>query len=231
LLIGGAPQAATLVGSGTARTEVRAVDSFQAIAQHGAIDVVVRQAAREGVQVRADDNLLPLVQTVIEERGGVRTLRIEFKRGESIQPRTPVVVTVDVVLLNALASSGSGDIAVEPLKTPALAVSLSGSAAASLRRLDTDRLGISIAGSSDVQLSGRATRLDLTVSGSGQVRASELAADDVKVSIAGSGDANVAANKTIGVSIAGSGTVECVGAAALVEHRVAGSGSVRQRQP
>lgn len=227
----GSAQAATLNGSGTAATETRAVSGFQAISLRGGIDVVVRQGSSEGVQVRADDNLLPLVQTVVEGTGDTRTLRIQFKPGESLRTRTPVVVTVDVVKLTALASSGSGDISVEALKTPSLALSMAGSSDARLRQLDTEQFSISIAGSGDVQASGRAAKLEVSIAGSGDVRTRELAAAEVSVSIAGSGDASVAAQKTLSVSIAGSGDVEYVGAAVLARSRIAGSGSVRQRQP
>ena len=227
----GSAQAATLDGSGKAATETRALSGFQAISLRGGIDLVVRQGSSEGVQVRADDNLLPLVQTVVEGTGDARSLRIQFKPGESLRTRTPVVVTVDVVKLTALTSSGSGDISLEPLKTPTLALSISGSSDAKLRQLDTEQLSISIAGSGDVQARGRAAKLEVSIAGSGDVRTRELAAGEVSVSIAGSGDASVAAHKTISVSIAGSGDVEYFGAATLARSRVAGSGSVRQRQP
>jgi hypothetical protein len=227
----GPAQAATLDGSGRAATETRALSGFQAISLRGAIDIVVRQGSSEGVQVRADDNLLPLVQTVVEGTGDARTLRIQFKPGESLHTKTPVVVTVDVVKLTALASSGAGDILLEPLKTPSLALSISGSSDAKLRQLDTEQFSISIAGSGDVQASGRAARLEVSIAGSGDVRTRELAAGEVSVSIAGSGDASVAAQKTISVSIAGSGDVEYIGPATLAQSRIAGSGSVRQRQP
>ena len=54
-------------------------------------------------------------------------------------------------------------------------------------------------------------------------------ADDVDISSAGSGDAGVQANKTLSVSIAGSGDVEYSGAATITHSRIAGSGSMRQR--
>ncbi|MES2957951.1 MAG: head GIN domain-containing protein [Pseudomonadota bacterium] len=229
-LIGGA-HAATLEGSGKSATETRALGTFQSISVRDGIDIVVRQGSSEGVQVRADDNLLPMVQTVVEGSGEARSLRIRFKPGESLRTRSPVVVTVDVIKLTALASSGSGNISVEALKTPALALSISGSSDAKLHQLDTDQFNISIAGSGDVHASGRATRLEVSIAGSGEVRTRELASSDVSVSIAGSGDASVAAQKSISVSIAGSGDVEYVGAATLAKSRIAGSGTVRQRQP
>lgn len=222
---------ATTVGSGKATNENRAVSGFQTISLRGSIDVVVRQGNSESVTVRADDNILALVQTEVEGSGATRTLRIQFKSGESVRTKTQVVVTVDVVNLEAIASSGSGDITIEALKTPTLTMSISGSSDATLKQIDTERLSISIAGSGDVQASGRAARLAVSIAGSGDLRTSALQAGDVSVSIAGSGDASVTAQQTISVAIAGSGDVEYGGGATLARRSVSGSGSIRQRQP
>ena len=97
-----------LNGSGRAATQTRPLSGFQAISMLGDIDVVVRQRGSEGVQVRADDNILPLVQTWVEGSADSRTLRIQYKPGESLRARTKVVVTVDVMKLSAVASAGSG---------------------------------------------------------------------------------------------------------------------------
>ena len=68
-------QAAT-TGSGALATETRNVTGFSSIALRGSIDLVVRQGEREAVQVKADDNILPLVQTLVEGSGDAKTLRI-----------------------------------------------------------------------------------------------------------------------------------------------------------
>ena len=230
-LLAPGPALAATTGSGKALSETRAVSGFQAIALPGSIDVVVRQASSEGVQVRADDNVLPLVQTLVEGSGDTRTLRIQFKAGVSVRTKTPVVVSVDVIKLSAVSSSGSGNIRIEALKTPQLSLSISGSSDARLQQLDTDQLSVSIADSGDVQASGRAGKLDVSIAGSGDLRARELAAGEVSVTIAGSGDASVTAQKTLSVAIAGSGDVDYGGGAVVTNKRIAGSGSVRQRQP
>ena len=230
-LLAPGPALAATTGSGKALSETRAVSGFQAIALPGSIDVVVRQASSEGVQVRADDNVLPLVQTIVEGSGDTRTLRIQFKAGVSVRTKTPVVVSVDVIKLSAVSSSGSGNIRIEALKTPQLSLSISGSSDARLQQLDTDQLSVSIADSGDVQASGRAGKLDVSIAGSGDLRARKLAAGEVSVTIAGSGDASVTAQKTLSVAIAGSGDVDYGGGAVVTNKRIAGSGSVRQRQP
>lgn len=220
---------ATVTGSGTVATQTRQVSDFQAIKLAGSFQVKVRQTGREAVEVKADDNLLPLIETVVESDGSTRTLHLRWKRGENVRTRNDVVVTVEVAKLGAVASVGAGDLTIDGLKTPSLALSLSGSGDARVNDLSTDSFDLSISGSGDVRASGKATKLKIGVAGSGDVQTTGLKADDVAVSIAGSGDVAVHADKTLEVSIAGSGDVVYTGEAA-VKSRVAGSGGVARRK-
>jgi len=216
-------------GSGKVVSETRAVSDFDAIAQSGDIDILVRQGAREGVQIQAEDNLLPLIETVVEQRSAGRTLMIRFRKGENIRSHKPVKVTVDVIHLTSVATAGSGDVVVEALKTPSLRLALSGASDAKLQGLTTEHFEIHISGSGDVAARGSATQLKLSIAGSGDADLADLTADDVSVRIAGSGDAKVTANKALSVSVAGSGDVSYGGAATAVKTSVAGSGSIQRR--
>jgi hypothetical protein len=218
-----AAQAAT-TGSGRSLSETRPVAEFTSIAVGGSIDVVVSQGEKTTLQVQADDNLLPLLETSVESG----RLKIGWKRGESVQHRNAVRVTVVTPKLTALSAAGSGDLKLQAFSTPALKLSVAGSSSASLAGLSTDDLGISIAGSGDVRGSGKAGKMKISIAGSGDVKLIELKADDVGVTIAGSGDAEVFARKTLNVSIAGSGDVVYAGDA-VVKSSVAGSGSVKKR--
>ena len=221
-------QASPLAGSGRTATETRSLAEFQAVALSGSMDLVVRQGATQSVQVEADDNLLPLLETVVESTRHGATLRVRWKKGQSVYTRSKVNITVVVPKLSALSASGSGDMKLEAFNTPALKVSLSGSGDAKLQGLTTGELGISISGSGEVGANGSATRLKVSIAGSGDVRLADLKSDDVTVSIAGSGGAAVNANQTLEVSIAGSGDVSYTGNA-VVKSKVAGSGSVNKR--
>ncbi|MBS0447191.1 MAG: DUF2807 domain-containing protein [Proteobacteria bacterium] len=217
-----------IAGSGHVQTEARNVGSFRAIESHGSMNVVVRQGARVAVEVRADDNLLPLVETSVVDRNGVPTLQIDTRAHASYHTRNDIVVTVDAVALQAIGSNGSGDIQVDALKTPALKLDMRGSGDVRLKQLDTDDFTVRVAGSSDVQAAGRAGKVTLSIAGSGDIDTAKLEADDVQVKIAGSGDASVNAHRTLGVAIAGSGDVTYVGDA-TVKSSIAGSGSVSKR--
>lgn len=229
LLLSAAPvTAATTQGSGRVATENRKVADFQAIALAGSMNLQVRQGTQPSLQVQADDNLLPLIETVVESGSAGPTLNVRWKRGESTYTRTRVVVTVVMPRLTAVSAAGSGDMRLESFSTPALQISLSGAGDARLDGLTTDDLGIRISGSGNVGGSGKAGKLKISIAGSGDVRLAALMADDVQVRIAGSGDAAVHAEKTLDVSIAGSGDVSYGGNPAL-KSSVAGSGSVKKR--
>jgi carbon monoxide dehydrogenase subunit G len=214
-------------GSGHSASETRSVAEFQAVTLAGSMDVVIRQGAQQ-LQVQADDNLLPLLETTVESTKYGATLVVRWKRGENIYTRSKVLLTVAVPKLSALVASGSGDIQLENYNTPALLVSLSGSGDAKLNGLSTEDLSIRIAGSGDVSGKGSAGKMSVHIAGSGDVHLADLRSNDVDVQIAGSGDAQVNAQKTLNVRIAGSGDVSYVGDA-LLKSKVAGSGSVSRR--
>lgn len=219
--------AAMTEGSGRVATEARALSGYDRIEASGSMQVVVRQGASEGVAVQADDNLLPLIETVVE---GERRLVIRSRRGASWRTRSPIVVTVDVIDLKAFSASGSGDLKLEALKTREFALSLSGSGDATLARLEAGQVGVTIAGSGDVRGAGSAGALSISIAGSGDVKLADLAADAVRVAVSGSGDVDVTANHSLSVSIAGSGDVRWGGSATEVKSQVAGSGSVVKRR-
>lgn len=227
--LGTGPMAAEPIrGSGTVRSQSRPAAGFDAIEVRGGLNVVLRQGVREAVDLRADDNILALIETRVVPRDGGATLEIGPAPDGSWTSRANVQVTVDLVTLKALTLKGSSDVSCDALKTPVLKLEVHGSGDVRLRQLDTDDLGVRLAGSGDIDVAGRARQFALSVAGSGDVNASRLVADTVSVSIAGSGDASVNARRSLAVSIAGSGDVTYTGDAA-VQTSIAGSGTVSRR--
>ena len=213
----GLAHAASVQGSGNSATETRALDAFEAVALGGAINLVVRQGAQQSVQVQADDNLLPMLETLVEPGRNGNTLKVRWKRegvsggwgnsAHSIQTRSKVLITVVVPKLSAVAVAGSGDVRVESFSTPSLQLSLSGSGDARLDSLTADELEVRVSGSGDVGGKGSAAKVKISIAGSGDVRLSEMRADDVSVSIAGSGDVTYTGGAQVKSSVAGSGSV------------------------
>jgi len=215
-------------GSGKVVTENRALSGFQAVHIKGSMKVVIRQSGKESVQVSADDNLLPMIETTVATLDGVPTLEIGTKKGASYTTRNRMVVTVDLVDLKAVAISGSGDVVADGIKSGDLRLKISGSGDVRMNQLDAGAMAVNVTGSGDVALAGKSGKLSISIAGSGDVVTRELAADDVSVSIAGSGDAKVNARKTLSISIAGNGDVDYTGDPVL-KTSIAGHGNVKKR--
>lgn len=227
-LVGGWPASAlaeTVVGNGQRATELRTPGEFQSIALSGGIDLKVTQADRVRVALHGDANLLPLVEVALDAD---QALRVRWKSGASVRTRLPMVVEVAAPRIAAVSTSGSGDVDIEAMKTPQLALSITGSGDVRAKALQHDELSVSISGSGDAKLAGQTTRLRISIAGSGDVDTVALPAADVTVNIAGSGDAAVAASRSLNVSIAGSGSVAYSGTPS-VSQAIVGAGAVRKR--
>ncbi|MGI2031264.1 GIN domain-containing protein [Rhizobium panacihumi] len=99
-----------------------------------------------------------------------------------------------------------------------------------LSGIDQPRLGVLIKGSGSATATGKAERVDVTITGSGDVSFEKLIARSVEVEVRGSGDVSVMAEADADVFITGSGDVELFGPAVMRRQVVKGSGSVSQRQ-
>jgi hypothetical protein len=217
-------------GTGDLSTEQRELSSFDAIALEGGFKVQIRQGAADKVEVRADRNLLPYLETRVVDGKKGRTLEISTKKGYSISAKETPLISLDMRQLRAVAVAGSGEINVAPFKAEAVEASVAGSGDIRFADLQAQRLGLSVAGSGDVAAAGRVATLKVSVAGSGDVKARDLVSEEAKVSISGSGDVSVQALKKLRVSIAGSGDVAYAGSPEI-STSIAGSGAVRKISP
>ncbi len=188
-------------GSGVPVTQTRDVASFTSVELAGSNDVVVRVGASQSVVVKADDNLIDRVTT--EVKSG--TLVIGNTPG-SFSTKSPMSVEVTVPTLNALTLAGSGNIVVDDIEAESLEVDLPGSG--------------TLTGN------GTATRLDVTVGGSGIVQFTQLVAKDVRAAVAGSGSIFITVTKSLDASISGSGAIVYTGNPQDVTRSVTGSGAI-----
>jgi hypothetical protein len=216
-----------ITGNGDVATEVRETGAFDAVALAGGFRVVIRQGQGNKVEVRADRNLLPYIETRVVEGSRGRTLEIGPKKGVDLSTSNNSGLSLEMPTLRAVAVAGSGSVKVEAMKTGGVDAAIAGSGDIRFAGLDAERLGMKVSGSGDIVAAGRAGSATVAIAGSGGVKAAELAAEEVKVSIAGSGDALVQATKRLNVSIAGSGDVRYAGSPEI-SSSIAGSGKVRR---
>ena len=212
-----------VVGSGVARTETRNLSGFHGLALSIDARLELNQDGSEGLTITGDDNIVPLVETVVEDG----TLNIRWKRGIGSTSYNDIAIVVHAKSVEALAIAGSGEIRAKTLKAGNLRLSLAGSGRAAMDALNADSANVSIEGSGSIAAAGRIGLLDASIAGSGRLSAAKLESQKARIAVAGSGRATVWTVQALDASVLGSGTVRYYGNP-RVHSAVAGSGTVRQ---
>lgn len=213
-------------GSGQVVEEQRALAGYSAIRMRGPVDVELRASDRESVVVRADDNVLELVETKVVP-GERPALEIGLRPSIRIRSRRAPLVVVEFRALSELVVSGSGDVRADRIGADDFALSIRGSGDVHIRELDARLFAAVLSGSGDLRIDGgQADQQAYRLSGSGDVNAGRLTGRAVQVAVTGSGDAVVHATESLHVTIGGSGDVAYRGTP-RVSQRVNGSGRVR----
>jgi hypothetical protein len=86
----------TVMARGSVVTEQRSVAGFEAVAVTGGIDLHIRQGAQDQVQVRAQSELISLLETVVESRDDRPTLIVRWKKGTRARVKSTPQVDVTV---------------------------------------------------------------------------------------------------------------------------------------
>ena len=213
-------------GSGRIVEDRRPLSGFVAVHLNGPVDVELKASNRDGVTVRADDNIAPLIETRVS--GGDRpALEIGVAEGRSFRASRSPVVVVEFRAISELVMRGSGTVRADRIAAEDFALSMTGSGDARINDLQAARFAAVLAGSGDLAVSGRADEQAYRLSGSGDVSAGRLEGRSVQVSISGSGDAVVRASETLDATIAGSGEVGYRGSPRVTQ-RIRGSGKVHK---
>jgi len=232
----------TVTGSGTVDTETREVSDFDGISLENMGDVYITVGNTEKLTIEAEDNLLPLLTSEVENG----TLKLDVVSGRNINPTKPITYNITVKDLKDITLAGSGAIYSAPLAADKMAVVLAGSGNINLEevtstdfnvtiagsgnihvdKITAERVDATISGSGDIRIAGEAPRQNLDVFGSGSYLAGDLQTDTTDVNIAGSGNVTVWVMEHLNATVNGSGDISYYGRP-TIDHTDNGSGSLR----
>ena len=209
-------------GSGEVKTENRSVSDFHAIDLSLAGDVEFSVSDQYSVEVQAQESLLPILKTEVENG----KLKIYFS--ENVRDSDNIKIKVTGPSFDGLDLAGSGTIrAMTAVKSPKMDVDVSGSGNVYLMQGDFGDINCDISGSGGIELGGVTNTLDVDVAGSGEVKAKDLIANILDAEVAGSGTITCHVTQTLKADIAGSGEVFYLGEPS-VDADVSGSGKVKR---
>ncbi len=194
----------TIQGSGKVASEPRSVSGFTAVSLEGSGNVEVTFGPNDSVVVEAEDNLLPVIETVLEKS----VLVIRTKPNTNIQTTQPIQIRVTAKSLSGVMLPGSGNITV---------AALSG-----------DSFTVALPGSGNITVGGTVNQINLALGGSGNIYCDQLKAKSAVVTLNGSGNVTVYASESLDATIRGSGDIRYSGSPAKVIKNVSGSGNIHE---
>lgn len=194
--------AGQIQGSGKVVSENRPVSGFTSIDLRGSANVYVIIGGAESVVVKADDNILPLIETSVRNN----QLVISTKNNSSFTSTNPVRVDVTMKSLDDVALTGSGMINVP--------------------ELSADQFKVNLPGSGNINVAGEVNQVDIKLGGSGIASCGGLKAKSATVNLSGSGNVTVFASESLDATLSGSGTIQYNGNPADVSKNLTGSGMI-----
>lgn len=213
-------------GSGNVITESRPVSNLSAVVLAGIGELSITQDGTESLTIEADDNLMPLLTTKVENG----TLTIGFdsnRRAFTLNPTRPIKYNLHVKNLNAIQLVGVGNVSAPSLKTDALDISSSGAGNLNLAQVDTKTVNVSMSGAGNVSLNGQAEIQTASLTGLGSYTAGDLKTNSATITISGAGSATVWAAQTLNVALGGIGSVRYYGSP-LVTQQISGIGTIQR---
>lgn len=203
------------------------VPNFVKLRVEGPYTVRVHTGAK--VSVRASGPQSRLDKLTAETRGNTLILSTDRSwnwRNLGWGKNDAVTIDITVPMLEGAELTGSGDVAVDRVRTGDFTAALTGSGNLIISQLDASRLKATVTGSGDLSLAGKAGRADMSVTGSGDLRGADLTVNLLTATVMGSGDISVGPTRVARAKVMGSGDIRIAGRPNCTSSKM-GSGEIR----
>jgi hypothetical protein len=192
-----------VTGSGNAATERRDAAGFSEVEVSGAFQVEIVAGKDFSVEVQADDNILPLIQTKVNGD----TLQIELE--QSVKSKSAMIVRISAPNIERVQSSGAAKIDASGIKN--------------------EQFNIETSGASKVVVNGETVKLDIEVSGASNVDAEQLRAAQANVGASGASKVTVNAANELHADASGASKILYTGEPTTVNKGESGGSSIRKK--
>ncbi len=198
------------------------VGDFTGIKVGDVFTIVISQSDANTVKIDAEEKILSQIKTEVKE--GILNISGEG----NMNTDKPMVITIGIKSLTSLSVSGAADVKTEnQLICDKLDMESTGVGDVFMD-IKANEIITKIKGAGDVTLKGSAQLLDATVSGAGNLKASDLEANKVKVTSSGVGSTKVCAVQAIDADVLGAGSIIYKGNPVERTVTISGVGSVRE---
>lgn len=190
-------------GSGHTTIDKRNINGFNAVEVSGVFQVEITSGKDYSVEIQADDNILPLIQTNVDDG----TLKIEM--GDKVSTRSDMIVRITAPNIQRVETTGAAK------------VNASG--------ISNDSFAINTTGASKVVLSGQTAHLDIEVTGASSVDAEQLNAVVANIQASGASKINVNVSGELHSEASGASKIVYSGDPKTVDNHQSGVSSISKK--
>ncbi|HEY9102156.1 head GIN domain-containing protein [Chitinimonas sp.] len=206
-LLSAGAMAGGIKGSGNVIEQTRTVADFQSIRSEGAWSLDVKVGPAPSLKIRADDNLIPLIETSVSNNQLFIRMKELPDKTIHIGDKSSLRIELTVPKLTGYTHEGAGK--------------------AAFHDLSGDKFTLAYEGAGLVTATGKVDKLTVQASGAGAVDFDKLKARDVTVNLEGVGAVSVYASDSLTASVEGIGSLTYYGKPGKLSKSVSGIGSVR----
>ena len=206
-------------GNGKIKEEPRSVGEFTGIDVGGGIEADVKIGSERKVTVTADENLLPLIKTQVEN--GV--LKVY---GNNVRPTRSIRLTVVTPKLESIEAGGGVKLHAVATATRHLKIEAGGGAELDVSGIDSEEVTIELSGGVKARVAGRAKKANFDLSGGVEIEAQMLQLESATLDASGGVQGHLAVSQSISGETSGGVTLAVKGKPS-VNVRASGGASIR----
>jgi citrate lyase gamma subunit len=213
----------TVYGNGHVIKKEREAGKFTGLKVSSGIDVYLKQAGNESIELEADENLHEYIITEI--RDGILHVYTEANIRKAEMKR----VYVSMKEINSLKTSSAGDIFGEtPVKTDNLELSASSAGDIKLE-VYAKKVEADISSSGDITLTGESDILDASLSSAGDLNAYGFEVREADVSASSAGDADISVSERLKARASSAGDINYRGNPKYIDAHSSSAGGVHKK--
>ncbi len=212
-------------GSGTVMIEEREVTSFNRVVLGDIGQLVLTQGDQESLTIEAEDNILPLIESVIIKN----TLFINFKNEPSAIPVEPIKFHLTMKEIISLSSSGASTIQASRIEADELEIISGDIGKVVIDKLTAGQITVTPSNNSTIEVSGQVQHQTVHVIESANYRGASLKSKTSSVIVDDKGTATVWVMNNLDVEVNGNGDVLYYGDP-TVNQTVIDSGKITQKE-
>lgn len=215
-----------LDGSGPVLSELREVGDFNSVTNTGSFDVYVIRADTFGVEVSAQENLVPIIETYVSGN----TLIVKTENNSCYRSDLPVEVYVTMPEIQSLSLTGSGKVIADRVADTEVEISNAGSGLMEVDSVIAVRAILANSGSGSIGIGMvEGEKVIAVQSGSGTIFSGSIYGSseiNIRHSSSGRVTATIVDADQLDVVMSGSGRNELAGEAEVAEYSLNSSGRI-----